>query len=183
MKLTLILSAVLATAVIAVAEAPAPAAPTFDKKFDFGKLKTYAWVDGTRVKDESIHKTLIAAIELHLDGKGLSKVDDAAKADVDVAYHASVDQESEFSGFSASTGGWGGWRWGGDIAGGTAQEKKVQVGTLLIDILDPRTSTIVWRAMSSKTLDLKATPETRKSNILRATESMLKNFPPKPKSE
>lgn len=53
------------------------------------------------------------------------------------------------------------------------------IGTLVVDMVDARSKTIVWRGTATKEVDLKASPEKREKNINKAAEKLFKNYPPK----
>jgi hypothetical protein len=146
----------------------------YDKGADFSRLSTYAWVPGHGLKDELNHKRVVAAIDAQLTSKGLTRVEPTAHPDVLVAYHASFDKDLRITGFSS---GWGGYRFGGTRSG-SATTDTILNGTLVLDIVDAQTRSIVWRGVASKELDVKADPEKRDKNIKKATEKLLKSYPP-----
>jgi hypothetical protein len=53
-------------------------------------------------------------------------------------------------------------------------------GTLIVDLVDARTGTIVWRGTITKEINPKAKPEQRDKTINRAAEKLFKNYPPMP---
>jgi hypothetical protein len=146
----------------------------FEKAADFSKFKTYAWVPGTNLSDPLNHSRVVRAIDTQLAARGLSKIETGANPDVFVAYHASFDKDLQINGFSS---GWGGYRFGG-MRTGTVRTEEILTGTLVVDVVDAKTKTIVWRAMASKDIDVKASPEKREKNINRAAEKLFKNYPP-----
>lgn len=147
----------------------------FDKSADFSKLHGYVWVRGTPVNDELIHKRIVAAIDKQLGVKGLNKAEGKADADVLVAYHAAFSKDLEVHGFSS---GWGGYRFG-PARSGSARVEEILIGTLVVDIIDAKTGTILWRGIATKELDTEASPEKRDKNINKAAEKLFKNYPPK----
>ena len=54
------------------------------------------------------------------------------------------------------------------------------MGTLVVDLVNARTNTIVWRGVASKDIDLKASPQQREKSIHRTAAKLFKNYPPKP---
>jgi hypothetical protein len=147
----------------------------YDKAAPFSAFRTYAWVPGTSVPDPLIDKRIVAAIDGELAAKGLRKVDTAADADVVVAYHASFDTNLQITGFGS---GWGAYRFGGTRSG-TARAEEILVGTLIVDVVDARSRTIVWRGSATKDVNLKADPEKRDKNIARAAAKLFKHYPPR----
>ena len=146
----------------------------FDKAADFSRFKTYAWVPGTELKDALNHKRVVDAVDTQLAAKGLEKVEAGASPDVLVAYHASFDKNLRITGFSS---GFGGYRFAGTRSG-TARAEEILTGTLVVDIVDAKTKTIVWRGVASKELDTHASPEKKDKNIQGAARKLFKNYPP-----
>ena len=147
----------------------------FDKSADFSRFRTYAWVKGTILSDELNHVRIVSAVNGQLAMRGFSQVAPGAKPDVLVAYHATFDRDLQITGFST---GWGGYRFGGNRSG-TARAEEILTGTLALDMVDAHSNTIVWRAIASKDVDVKANPEKREKNINRAVEKLFKTYPRK----
>ena len=147
----------------------------FDRSTNFARLKTYTWVRGTALKDELNHRRIVGAIDVQLSQKGLIKLDSPANADLLVAYHTTFDRDLQINGFSS---GWGGYRFGGSRTG-TARTEEILVGTLVVDVVDAKSNTIVWRGIASKDIDVNASSEKREKNINRTAEKLFKNYPPK----
>lgn len=145
----------------------------FDKTANFSKFRTYAWVRGTNLTDELNHKRIVSAIDSELAAKGLSKADNGQAPDVLVAYHATFDKDLQINGFST---GWGGYRFGGSRSG-SARAEEILVGTLIVDMMDANTKTIVWRAAATKDIDVKASFEKREKNIVKTAAKLFKNYP------
>jgi hypothetical protein len=143
---------------------------------DFTKFKTYKWVfaDNAQKPDQITDSMITQAIDAELSKKGLQKTT-AENADLFVTYQVAVDEQKEWYAYNM-----GGYPWGYGMGGGmtTATESTIQVGMVRLDMYDPATKQLVWRGTASKTIDPKAKPEKRQSNINKAAEKMLKNFPP-----
>ena len=144
----------------------------FDRSANFTKFRTYTWVRGTTLSDELNHQRVVRAIDAQLTARGFSRVE--ANPDVLVAYHASFDKNLQINGFSS---GFGGYRFGGSRSG-TATVDEIVVGTLVVDIVEAKTRTIVWRGTVTKEVDTRASAERRDKNINRAAEKLFKNYPP-----
>jgi len=97
-----------------------------DDNADFSGLETYAWIPGHGAFDREIHRTIVAAIERKLADAGITQTD--GQADVFVVYHTlqrtDVDLDT--------------WRDTPDARGNRADT--YPVGTLVVNLLDPRTS-------------------------------------------
>jgi hypothetical protein len=146
----------------------------YDKSADFAALKTYAWVRGTPVGDELNHKRIVAAVDAQLAAKGLRPVEPGGTPDVLVAYHAIFGREVEVTGMSS---GWGGYRWGAGRSG-SARAQEILVGALVVDVVDARSRSIVWRGVASKEVDVKASPEKREKNNNTAAAKLFQHYPP-----
>ncbi len=146
----------------------------FDRTADFSRYRTYAWVRGTEVPDQFNHVRIVQALDAQLASHRMVRVDAAARPDVFVAYHAVLGTEVEVSGFSN---GWGGYRFGPGVSR-NVRAQEILVGTLVVDIVDARTRTIVWRGVAEKDIDVNAKPEKRDRNIRRAATRLFAHYPP-----
>jgi hypothetical protein len=117
----------------------------YDRTATFSAYKRYAWTRGTELPDELNHARIVRMVEARLLEKGLARVEPGDSPDVLVAYHASFDQNLRIDGFST---GWGPLGLGPDRSG-SATVQKVLVGTLVVDIIDARARTLVWRGLAS----------------------------------
>lgn len=150
----------------------------FDKSASFGAFKTYSWAKGTPVADSFNHERIVSALDAQLAAKGLVKAAEGQAADVVVAYHAMFDENVQITGFAS---GWGGFGFGGTRSG-SARAEKILVGTLVVDVVDPKTKSIAWRGVATKEIDPKAKPEKRDKEIQRVAGKLFKNYPPQAKS-
>lgn len=145
----------------------------YDRTANFSTFRTYAWTRGTALRDELNHKRVVSAIDSQLVSKGLLRVDAEREADVLVAYHANFDENVQITGFSS---GYGLPRFG--HVSGTATTQKVMSGTLIVDLIDAQTKSLVWRGSAERDLDPSAKPEKRDKNINKAAEKIFKHYPP-----
>jgi hypothetical protein len=147
----------------------------FDRAANFGRYKTYAWTRGTDLADQLNHARVVRSIESQLASKGLSKVETNNRPDLLVAYHTSFEKNLQINAWSS---GYGAPRFGG-LRSGTATTQEVVTGTLVVDMLDAVSKSIVWRGLASGELTPSAKPEQREKKINKATEKLFKNYPPK----
>jgi hypothetical protein len=157
----------------------------FDKSVDFSKLKTYRWVairDAAKV-DELTDKDIKAAVNAELRKKGL-EIDESDKADLDVGYQASVDQEKQLYSYSSGWGEGPGW-YGSGCTGWsgvtTTTTSTIYIGQLDLDFYDSRGHNLIWRGMVSQTIDPNAKPEKQQKKLEKAVAKLLKSFPPEAK--
>src|SRR5262249_36552062 len=129
----------------------------YDKGADFSKLKTYAWTTGHTLQDELNHKRVVGAIDEQLAAKGLTRVEADANPDVLVAYHASFDRNLQINATSNEP---YGYRFGG-MRTGSARTSEIVTGTLVVDMVDPNTKSMLWRGIATREVDATAKPEQR----------------------
>jgi hypothetical protein len=123
-----------------------------ERNVDFTEYVTYDWgpPDNLPVGDPRLdnnpffHDYLQGAIEKRLDMRGYELAANGG-ADLLVHYHASVNQRVEVS--SADQ------RYGYCYENCEARVIEYEQGTLVIDIVDPRTGKVVWRGWSQDTID------------------------------
>jgi hypothetical protein len=149
----------------------------YDKEADFTRYRTYTWVAGTNLDDRINHRRVMAAVDAQLATKGLRRVEANENPDMLVAYHASFDRDLQINASSFDTGGWGAYRFGSN-RNGSARVQEILVGTLMIDLVDAGTRTVVWRGIASKEIDVKADPEKRDKNMNKAAEKLFRKYPP-----
>jgi hypothetical protein len=139
----------------------------YDKSADFGRMQTYAWVNGNPVGDDLNHARITSAIEQQLAAKGVHKAASVAEADLLVTYHAIVSTEATVTGSRV-----------GFNRFASARVEDVAVGSLVVDLRDGKSGSVVWRGVATRDLDAKASPEEREKNINKAVEKMFKHYPP-----
>ena len=163
------LFAVLATSLVLAQDVTSNSMPGTD----FGKYHTYKWVkiEGAEYPNQIMDAQIQASVDKQLATKGLTKTD-GDNADLDVGYQTSVSQSKEWNAYST-----GGMRWGGGM--GTATESTINTGTLVLDMYDPANKQLVWQGRATKTLDPGAKEDKRLKDLDKATEKLMKNFPPK----
>lgn len=134
-------------------------------------------------EDQLIDNEIKRSIEEQLAQRGLVKVH--KNADLQVAYHAAIRQEQSIflSGMGWGDRGWGGWgggpgTWNGSVQG---QTSTVPIGTIAVDLYDPKLDDLIWRGDATKTIDLKKDPDKNYKNLQKAMEKLFKNYPPQAK--
>ena len=151
----------------------------FDQQADFSRFRTYRWIEdsGSRQMDELLARDIQQALEAALVKRGLTRVEGDA-ADLYLRYQVAVKQEKELTAY-----GWGygpGWRRGPGTA--TASTATMLVGSVALDMCEVTTKQLVWRGIVTKTVDPDVRPETRRKNLAKGFEKLLKNYPPGKKS-
>jgi hypothetical protein len=116
----------------------------FDQAVDFSNFKTFAIRDGElNSKNPALNSPLVkkqidADIERALEARGLTEV--SGPSDLNVRYHFGAARKAQVETYPA---GWYGFR-----------TRVVRVpyseGTLVIDLRDPGTRSLVWRAIATE---------------------------------
>lgn len=141
----------------------------YDRSANFSAFKTYEWVDSPsgRAPNQLTDQNIKRAVDSQLVLKGLQRVENGG--DLQVTYHAAVDEEKQFDGWGS------GPRFYGT---GRVTTSTIQIGKLVIDFFDPAKKQLVWRGAAEKTLDVKKDPDKNYQNLQKAVAKMFKNYPP-----
>jgi hypothetical protein len=148
----------------------------FDSSADFSKYKTFAIRNGTlnsrnpALNSELIKKQIEADIRRDLTARGLTEATGAtgetARPDLNVVYHFGSQPRSELEAYPA---GWRGW--------GTQWVRvPFAEGTLVIDLRDTSTHSMVWRGIASEEKSEAAKIQGKLDDMVRKS---LEKYPPK----
>jgi hypothetical protein len=142
----------------------------WDHDTDFSKHKTYAWIESKNPGSELAAKRMVAAIESQLAARGLQKAQ-GGDADLAVVYNVGAKERVSVQGYDY---GYGRYRWGG----GTVRYDTTTYteATVVVDLVDAKTHSLVWRGTASDTVSDK--PEKNEKKIQKAAEKMFKKYPP-----
>lgn len=148
----------------------------YDKSVDFTKFKTYAFsTESSQLPVNDLNKRrILGDVETQLAAKGLTKVENNFDLLVDVRITAKERQEAT----SYTTGGYGGYRWGGGMGTTSTTISTYVDGSLIITLVEATKKEMVWQGVGVRTLDTDATPEQREKNITEAVTSILSKYPP-----
>jgi hypothetical protein len=142
----------------------------FDQAADFGKYKTFAIRDGQlnsknpALNSDLVKKRIDGNIEKFLTSKGLTEV--SGKSDLNVRYTFGTARKTEVESYPA---GWYGW-------GTRVVRVPYAEGTLVIDLRDPTTRSLVWRAIASEE---KSDPSKIESKLDDMVKKSMQKYPPK----
>lgn len=123
----------------------------FDPNLDFSKYKTFAFIGGVEnllmlpVNPGLINERVHRAVTRELTKKGLREVLPNQNPDLVVRYWATTSQQVNL----ATMGNWGPygpyvgsyWSWMYD----SLSASSIKEGSLLVDLIDPRAKSLVWR--------------------------------------
>jgi len=142
----------------------------FDQAADFSKYKTFAIRDGQlnsknpALNSELVKKRIDADIERDLTARGLMKV--TGPSDLNVRYRFGSARKAEIERYPA---GWRGF-------GTRIVRVPYTEGTLVLDLRDPSTRSLVWRAIASEEKSDATKIEGKLDDMVRKS---LERYPPK----
>ena len=136
---------------------------SFDKRANFGALKTYAWAKGHEALNPGVHKSIAAAIDAQMAGLGFTKADPAA-ADAILKYHVVRGTDVDLKALEKSA----------SEASGPAPTK--MLGKLVV-VLYPKGSTEnpLWQAHTRQYISDDAAA--REQELQRTVAALFATFP------
>ncbi len=149
----------------------------YDPGTDFGQYKTFTLKHGSTAKNSFAVERFEEALANALAARGLSRVPEGG--DVSLYSHFVIGKDTQLNTTGYGYGGWGGWRWGGGMQTTTVQQ--IPTGTLVVDLVDAKTSSAVWRGIAKDQISTTATPEERQKKASEVCQALFENFPPKAK--
>ena len=155
-----------------------------DPSASFTGFRTYEWMTETptktgdpRIDGNSILASRIrSSVERQLAAKGYEKRS-SGTPDFLVGYHASLEKKTSvemLNDYYRYDRGWG-WRYRGP----QTYVYEYDEGTLVLDIVDPKTRKLLWRGSATDVVDPTASGEARQKKINEAVTQILEKFPPK----
>lgn len=144
----------------------------FDQAADFSRYKTFAIRDGQlnsrnpALNSELVKKRIEADIARDLTARGLEMT--TGRSDLNVRYHFGSVRKAELESYPA---GWRGF-------GTRVVRVPYTEGTLVIDLRDPRTRSLVWRGIASEEKSDGTKIEGKLDGMVRKA---IDKYPPKPK--
>lgn len=163
----------------------------FDPSINFSALHTFAWMPDAKVgsgdilvdSDTLLRQRVENAVERELLLKGYRKQADGKTPDFLLTFHAAMKKKVEVITYAGYYGyGWWGYPWGymGGGLGPQAYMRDYDERVIVLDILDPGTRKLLWRATARNTLDEDDSPQEKTEQIDRVVRQMLAAFPPLP---
>ena len=151
----------------------------FDKAFNFASVKTYSIKLGTTWGNDLSQRRVLTEIDQAIASKGWQKAAEG-QADVQVVLHGATDTKRDVNTFYSGMGGYGGYGYRGfggmSTGSATTTVNEYKVGTLVVDIFDPKTKTLVYRGIAEDEISDKA--EKNEKKIEKASAKLFKDFPP-----
>jgi hypothetical protein len=143
----------------------------YDRTADFSHYKTYSW-EKVETKDPLWVPRIKGAVNSTLSAKGLMPVESGGDISI-VAMELTKNHpalNTYYDGFG------GGWRWGGGFGDSTTTVDNYKVGTLVVDLFDTKTRTLLWRGSSSDTLSKDSAKNIK--NLDKGVQKIFDHFPP-----
>ena len=174
-----ILALALGISLAGCATAPMDIDFDYDTGADFAALKTFSWMPatGNAAADELLVKRIRGSVDRGLNAKGRMPSENpdfliAMQLSGRTAYGGSV-------GVGMSVGIPVGRAGRVSVGGGKSKPIEKKEGTVVLDFLDAKTKSLVWRATASGAVEAKPTPEEQQQRIDEVVAEMLERFPPK----
>ncbi len=134
----------------------------------FAHYHTYAWgdVDRNRIANSILAQEAQQDINAALQTKGLQMVQENQNPDLIVTMGGGTREQTSYSA-------WGTRGIGGGM-GQITPEQNVE-GTLVVNLYDTKTKSLVWRGIAEKSLEKSG--EKNQKNVAKAIEKMFKQWP------
>lgn len=147
---------------------------------DFSQYKDFAFAPLAEDVVLSIDEQRIQAeLVKQLQNKGLLAVE-LEQADMRVAYR--IDEASELEAIGGNFSFGVGSRHSMIGVSSPDRYKERRYGKLVLEFIDPKTKSLIWRSISQSKLTETMSPEKRAAFIQKQLSLMLENYPPKPEA-
>ena len=145
----------------------------YDHGANFNQYKTYSW-EKVQTQDPLWVDRIKEAVNTALAAKGWTPV--PSGGDVSIVAVETTQNQQTLNTFYDGFG--GGWRWRGLGGSGesTTTVENYKVGTLVVDLFDAKTKTLVWRGSASDTLSKKSDKNIK--DLDKGVQKMFDHFPP-----
>ena len=157
----------------------------YEQGYDFTALKTFAWKTNDDneyglTDNDLVDQRIRRAIENNLSARSLTQLD-TGKPDVYISYHVTIEQKISSSNVSGgiSVGRSSSGRYGSVGVGTGSQVRTYDQGTLLIDMTDADSDSLIWRGISTQSVSDHLEPGESEVIINETVEKILQQFPPK----
>jgi hypothetical protein len=145
----------------------------YDRSTNFAQYKTYSW-EKVQTQDQLWVSRIKEAVNASLAAKGLTPVESGGDVSI-VAIETTQNQQTLNTFYDGFGGGWR-WRGFGGFGDATTTTETYKVGTLVVDLFDAHTKTLIWRGSSSDTLSDKSDKNIK--NLDKGVQKMFDHFPP-----
>jgi Domain of unknown function (DUF4136) len=188
MRTRLVLAAAAALVAVASLDGKVKLETNYDKAFNFGGLKTWAWhpddpgrvsalpslVPDANALEERIAPTINTTVEQELPKRGLRQAE-AAAADAYLAWHAIVGENSVSTQMGYFAGVYALPTWGTP----TTYARFYAQGAVLIGVISRSEKRMVWHGIAQAELHFDRDPVQRQKTLHEAVRNLIRRFPPK----
>jgi hypothetical protein len=147
----------------------------FDAAANFGAIKTFSIKVGTAWGNTIGEKRVMDEFTQALTEKGW-KLTPEGRADAQVVVHGAGEKKRDLNTFYSGMGGYGYRGWGGGMGTATTTVNEYTVGTLVVDIFEAKSKSLMWRGIAQDELSDKTEKNIKK--LGKASDKMFKDFPP-----
>jgi len=145
----------------------------YDKSADFSRYRTYGWGKNTPAKNPNLDQQIVQAIDDQLARKGLAKTE--SDPDLLISYHAASHEEIDYTEASYASG-MGPAYGAAESTSASSTPMRVKVGTVIVDMYDPKTKRNVWHGAGSGLLG--DDQGKMSGEIHKGAAKMFEKFPP-----
>jgi hypothetical protein len=147
----------------------------YDRNADFNQYKTFSW-ENVHTENPLWVDRIKSAVNSALGAKGWTLVDSGGSVSI-MAMEMNQTHQTLNTYYDRFGGGWG-WRgWGGGGFGdATTTTFTYRVGTLVVDLFDSKSKTLIWRGSASDTLSDKS--DKNINHLDKAVNKLFEHFPP-----
>jgi Domain of unknown function (DUF4136) len=134
----------------------------------FSQYHTYAWGsnNANQIQNSILAQVAQQDIDTALQAKGLQKVQESQKPDLILTVSGGLKQQTSYTA-------WGMRGIGGGM-GGISPQQNVE-GTMIVDLYDAKTQSLVWRGIGQDTLT--SNGNKNQQIVQRAIQKMFKQWP------
>ena len=167
MKIKVALCAMLACIVSAVALGQ-QVSVNYNHSQDFSQFKTYAWGgdNANKIQNSILAQQAQSDVNQALQGKGLQMVQESENPNLIVTENGGLKQQTSYTAM--------GMRGIGGGMGTISPEQNTE-GTLIIDLYDAKSKSLVWRGVSQDTLSTNGGKNAK--TVQKAIQKMFKQYP------
>lgn len=159
----------------------------YDDSIDFSQYKTfeyYGWAEESdKILNQFDRNRIEQAFGNEFAARGLKHVEEGG--DLIVTLFIVVEQKTQKTANTTHHGGGGyygnyygygpGYGWGTSHSTTTVSEYDYEVGTLVCDIFDAKSKTLIWEGIGTGTVD--ENPDSRDKNVPKAVKKIMAQYP------
>ena len=151
-----------------------------EKTTDFSKYKTFSFLgwqdDSNKIMNDIDKKRMRDAFKAEFQERGLELVEEGG--DMSISLFIITNMETSVTAYTNYYGGGGRGRYrgyGGGRASTSYSENSYVKGTLIMDVFDEVSATMIWHGVAAGSIQEK--PEKREKSIPKTVAALMKKFP------